>query len=46
LSDEMMKACVIYSQWLLDASKVCDEDKVKTLMFAAWNCSDENGVLY
>lgn len=31
----MMKACFIYSQWLLDASKVSEEDKVKMLMFAA-----------
>ena len=33
LSDEMMKSCVIYSQWLVDASKVSDDDKVKILMF-------------
>jgi len=29
LSEEMTKACVIYAQWLVDASKVSEDDKVK-----------------
>ena len=26
--DEMQRACVVYGQWLVDASQVTDDDKV------------------
>jgi len=29
LSEEMLKACAVYAQWLVDASKVTEDDKVK-----------------
>jgi len=28
LSEEMTKACSVYAQWLIDASKVTEDDKV------------------
>jgi len=29
LGEEMLKACSVYAQWLVDASKVTDDEKVK-----------------
>jgi len=35
MSNEMLQACLLYSRWLVDASKVTDDDKVNILISVA-----------
>jgi len=34
LNEDMLRACSVYAQWLADASKVTEDDKVKYLVNA------------